>query len=215
MISKKIKNLILLYIILFSSYLLGQKFQVKTIKNIVQQSMKLAEKERLNFILKELNQEYQTTISPKYHLFNGGGAFGVLGVLYSSLTEYLIVYGSPLSNGGHSGRYLLNIHDFIYRGKVKIVTPQNLEGEEVHAGEHTFLPWGQSNHYRLYKDTWMIEYGYGFTPSALPFMILGIACTGDMIGSSFLFYDYGKGVLQNFINSISAIKANNNKQLKS
>lgn len=61
----------------------------------------------------------------------------------------------------------------------------------------TTLPWGTAHHYALDRHTWMIEYGYGFTPSALPFMLLGIATTGDVIGAGLLVGAYGKEVAQN------------------
>jgi hypothetical protein len=178
----------------------SKKFQEDVLQAIVQHSVELPEKERLPFILQELNTRYGTTTTPNFHLFNGGYAHGIIGLIYASVTEYLIIYGTPLSNGGHSGRYLMNIYDFIYRGKVTITSPTELEGREVLPGQSTFLPWGQAHHYSLDKNTWMLEYGYGITATALPFMLLGLAATGDFIGTGFLVCDYTKLVMKNILN---------------
>lgn len=114
-----------------SSYCFGKKFDEEVLQHIAQDSTEIPEKERLAFIVQELHRIYQTTENPQFYLFNGGSAYGLVGLVYASLTEYLIIYGTPLNNGGHSGRYLMTVHDFVYRGKISIASPDNLEGKEV------------------------------------------------------------------------------------
>lgn len=177
----------------------GKKFDEKVLLTIVQNSLDEPEENRLTFILKELNATYNTPDQPHFYLFNGGNAHGLIGLLYASLTEYVIIYGTPLHNGGHSGRYLMTVRDFIYRGKVCIAAPCNIEGREVFPGELTVLPWGSAHHYAMEANTWMIEYGYGFTPSALPFMLLGTVATGDIIGAASLMWGYTKQIVRNLL----------------
>lgn len=196
---KKSTLLIAFFAILFTQRTHSKKFDEKIIEKIVHQSIELPELERLDFILKKLNIHYKTPTKVTYHLFNGGDAYGLVAILHASVTEYLLIYGSAISNGGHSGRYTVDIYDFIYRGKVTIAGPSNPEGTEFNPGQFTLLKFGQAKHYFLEKNTWMIEYAHGFTPTSLHFMLAGLASTGDIIGSGYLCYDYGKQVLKNLI----------------
>lgn len=193
------KSLFINILCLYSFSLSCKQFDDEILHTIIKNSIQCSEQYRLPFILKELNTIYGTTEHPNFYLFNGGSTFGFVGMLYASCTEYLFIYGSPLANGGHSGRYLLNIRDFVYRGKVTVTTTKNLEGTTFLPGECTFMEWGTAHHYCLEKNTWMLEHAVGFTPSALPFLLLGFTATGDVIGLSQIMFAYGKEVTKNLI----------------
>ena len=185
-----------------------RKFQKEVLQEIVARSLPLPEKERFAFILQQLHQTYDTPQTPNIYLFNGGTAHGLICLLYASCTEYLILYGTPLNNGGHSGRYLMNVYDFVFRGKVTIAAASldAIEGREVHPGQTTFLPWGAAHNYMLDKNTWMIEYAYGFIPSALPFMLLGCLATGDVVATGQLTCAYAQEVIKNVWRAIKPSK---------
>jgi sigma non-opioid intracellular receptor len=196
---KKISVFLGIILCASSLHLDGKIFDENILQSIVQNSIQLPELERMSFIIEQLNKTYKTPLQPKFYLFNGGSTFGFVGLLYASLTEYLMIYGSPLANGGHSGRYLLTIRDYVYRGKITIATLDAMEGIELYPGNMTIMHWNTAHHYSLDKNTWMLEYGYGFTPSALPFALLGITSTADVVGLAQLLFGYGKEVTKNLL----------------
>lgn len=107
-------------------------------------------------------------------IFNmAAGAVGSLKLLHASLTEYVILFGTPIGTQGFSGRYRIEIHDFMIEGEMWTYTDDNV-GERIitHPGGRVVLPASRTKGYRLPGAAWMLEYGRGPIPTALP---LGIA----------------------------------------
>jgi C-8 sterol isomerase len=107
--------------------------------------------------------------SPRWMFNLAGGATGAMGLLHASLTEYLIIFGTPIGTEAYSGRYLLDIYDIVMTGEMWTYN-ENRFGERVvtKVGERAFLKKGQTKGYRALEGTWMLEYGRGLVPTALP-----------------------------------------------
>ena len=45
-------------------------------------------------------------------------ATGVMTMLHASFSEYLIIFGTPVGTEGFSGRYRMDIHDFVLAGEI-------------------------------------------------------------------------------------------------
>lgn len=91
-----------------------------------------------------------------------GGATGVMTILHASLTEYLVVFGTPLGTEGYSGRYSADIHDWVLRGEMwglRIDDP--MQKRVTAAGEVRRLAKGVTTAFRLVENTWLLEYGRG------------------------------------------------------
>ncbi|KAF3848886.1 hypothetical protein F7725_015383, partial [Dissostichus mawsoni] len=71
-------------------------------------------------VVVELRKRYPGHILPDEDLqwifVNAGGWMGSMCLLHASLTEYLLLFGTAVDTGGHSGRYWAEISDTIISG---------------------------------------------------------------------------------------------------
>jgi len=131
----------------------------------------LPAREAVDEVVRRVAEAYPGHVDPKPHwIFNvAAGATGVMAVLHGSLSEYLIVFGSPVGTEAYSGRYLLDIHDFVLCGQMWTYTQDEVIARVVTGpGERALLPRGQAKGFRILEDTWMLEYGRGIIPASLP-----------------------------------------------
>lgn len=123
----------------------------------------------------QLAEAYPGHIETKLDwIFNlSGGATGVISVLHASLSEYLLLFGTPIGTDACSGTFRIDIWDYVLEGEMWTYTdrdPTNRVTSKV--GEYAFLNKGECKGWRAPDTLWMLEYGRGFIPSCLP---LGLA----------------------------------------
>jgi hypothetical protein len=109
-----------------------------------------------------------------------GGATGVMTVLHCSLSEYLIVFGTPVGTEGFSGRYRIDIFDFLLAGEMWTFTEESC-GERIvtRPGESALLRRGQVKGFRVSEGSWMLEYGRGPIVTCLPMGLSGAVASLD------------------------------------
>jgi hypothetical protein len=126
-------------------------------------------------LINELAEAYPGHIETKRDwIFNlSGGAIGIMTVLHGSLSEYLLLFGTPNGAEGCSGTFRINIWDYVMDGEMWTYTDADpLTKVVTKPGEYAFLKPGQCKGWRAPDTVWMLEYGRGFIPSCLP---LGLA----------------------------------------
>jgi C-8 sterol isomerase len=109
-----------------------------------------------------------------------GGATGVMTVLHCSLSEYLIIFGTPVGTEGFSGRYRLDIFDFMLAGEMWTYTEESC-GERVVTmpGEMAVLRRRHTKGFRIAEGSWMLEYGRGPIMTCLPMAVSGAVASLD------------------------------------
>jgi len=134
----------------------------------------LPHEDMVHGITAELARAYPRHIETRENwVFNlAGGCKGIMTLLHASLSEYLLIYGTPIGSGGFSGRYLMDVYDFMLSGELATYTPDSFRAPATYrAGDLAFLKRWQVKCFTLTPGSWMLEYGRGFIPASLPFAL--------------------------------------------
>ena len=105
----------------------------------------------------------------KWMFNNAGGAMGQMSLLHCSLSEYILIFGSPIGTEGHSGRYRTEVYDWVFNGEMWCYHEGESERTVYGPGSKAFLGGGRVKGYRLPDHAWMLEYARGPIPLMLPF----------------------------------------------
>ena len=129
------------------------------------------EEQRIEAAIREMARAYPDEIDVShgwlYSLF--GGSTSAMKILHASLTEYVAIFGTPIGTGGYSGRYWLEIYDTVLSGEMWTFTIDDPTTAVVaRTGDPAYLARGQSKGWRLTPGAWLLEYGRGLLPTALP-----------------------------------------------
>jgi len=180
------------------------EFDVKELHAIVKKVVGKPLPEAFDLIHDELEKKYPGYIVSKKHrqwvLFNGGGAMGQMCVLHASLSEYLILYGSPLYSQGHSGRYLMDVYDFMIQGETKTYFAGEFKPHVYKAGDCSLLPMGAAKGYCCMADGWMLEYARGVISLGLPYFVCSsFFVTVDLVPWAKTVFRVGSNIVYNLL----------------
>lgn len=122
-------------------------------------------------IVTELGKRYPNHIntSPAWVFNNAGGAMGAMCFLHASLTEYLMIFGTPLGTEGHSGRFLVDDYFVILAGEQWAFSAGQFVREVYRPGDMHQLARGRAKQYKIPEMCWALEYARGLIPTMVPF----------------------------------------------
>ena len=159
--------------------------------------------ERLGAVQRAVLERYPDDIDggPLRWIFNNaGGAMGEMALLHSSLSEYVLLFGSPIGTEGHSGRYRTEVWDFMLEGEMWCYTEGQAERSVYHPGDTAYLGAAQAKGYRIPDHAFMLEYSRGPIPTMLPFGLLDTALsTLDTATALRTLRAYGGGVVRSLL----------------
>ena len=135
---------------------------------------------------------------PESFFSNAGGVMGQVAVLYASLREYVIFFGTPIGGGGHTGRHpFADDYVVILDGEMWYYGEGDTQREEYHPGDSVHLPRGQSRGLRIVERGWILEYARGAIPTMLPFAVAdALSSTLDFSSLLRTFWIYAKHVVR-------------------
>ncbi|TFK43055.1 ERG2/sigma1 receptor-like protein, partial [Crucibulum laeve] len=129
----------------------------------------------IQHIVKNLTSTYPSTqirLNPdtsEWVFNNAGGAMGAMYIIHASITEYLIIFGTPLGTEGHTGLHTADDYFNILVGEQWAFSPGQLEMERYPPGSVHHLPRGTAKQYKMHEGCFAMEYARGWIPLMLPF----------------------------------------------
>jgi sigma non-opioid intracellular receptor len=151
-------------------------FDPQVLHAVAREAVGLPHDKMVRNVSQELARRYPGHIDthPNWMLSLAGGVMGIMTVLHGSLSEYVLIFGTPVGSEGFSGRYRIEIHDFMLAGEMWTYTESDFAERRVyHAGDAAYLARREAKGVRIFEDAWMLEYGRGPVPTALPFALSG------------------------------------------
>lgn len=129
----------------------------------------------------------------RWILNSANGALGTMTLLYASLSEYLIIFGSPIGTEGHSGRYFADVYDIMIEGDMWVYLEGETSRTVFRPGDMAHLPRRRSKGYRIVDNGWMLEYATGCIPAMLPAGVWdNLFSNLDFRSLFWTFWDYGR-----------------------
>ena len=175
-------------------------FDPGVLRGVAHAHLHLPLEEMLPAIAADLAERYPGRIdtNPEWFLSNAGGAMGQIAILYASLREYVIFFGNPIGNAGHTGRYrFAEDHMVVLSGEMQYFGEGDLRRTEYRQGDSFHLQRGKAKGYRMVEGAWILEYARGGIPTMLPFGVADtLFSTLDLTTLVRTFRIYGSSVLR-------------------
>jgi hypothetical protein len=150
-------------------------FDPEKLHEIAKGVVGLEREEMVRVLVEKLNRAFPGHVDPDMDwIFNiAGGITGIMKILHGSLSEYLLVFGTPAGTDGFSGRYHLDIWDVVLEGEMRTYEEDSpLQCNVYGPGDLALLRRGRVKGVTFSRDNWMLEYGRGLIPTSLPFALI-------------------------------------------
>ncbi len=98
-----------------------------------------------------------------------GGAMIQMKLYYASLSEYVMVWGTPIGSEGHSGRHRAGFWDTVIDGETWYFAEGEFEKRVYKPGDRIYVGPGQACGMNFTDGVWAVEYARGVIPLSMPF----------------------------------------------
>jgi hypothetical protein len=100
---------------------------------------------------------------------NAGGAMIEMKLYYASIFEYIMIWGTPIGSGGHSGRHAVGFWDTVIDGEMWYYAEGQFEKRVYRRGDRVYVGPKQARAMNFTTGVWAVEYARGPLPLSVPF----------------------------------------------
>ncbi len=157
-------------------------FEPRVIDEIARKNLGKPLEQMFDDIAADLGTRYPGQIdnSQPWIYNNAGGVMLQMKLYHASLSEYIMIWGTPIGSEGHTGRHLAEFHDTVLDGEAWYYHEGQFNRDSYKPGDYVFVGRGESCGMHYPDHVWMIEYARGPMLSLFPFGLLdGIFSTMD------------------------------------
>ena len=86
---------------------------------------------------------------------------GAMYIIHASVTEYLIIFGTPLGTEGHTGLHTADDYFHILQGEQWVFEPGDLTKTVYGPGTVNLMKQGVARQYKMHEGCWALEYARG------------------------------------------------------
>ena len=177
-------------------------FEAEDIHAIAKEVSGMPVEEAVDRIMQRLEERYPGKIRGElqWHFNYTGGTLGQMVIVYASLNEYILIFGTPIGAEGFSGRYSsMDVYDCMFAGEMRTYTEGDLQPTVYLPGDMAVLERHHAKGYSMMPGTWMLEYTRGNTLFSLPQGLFApTRRTLDFTTMCSVFTDYAGLVISSF-----------------
>jgi C-8 sterol isomerase len=120
---------------------------------------------------------------------NAGGAMIQMKLYHASISEYLMIWGTPIGSEGHSGRHAVGFWDTVIDGEMWYYGEGQFDKRVYRPADRVYVGPGQARAMNFTDGVWAVEYARGPLPLSVPFGVadellstLDFATAGQTLG---------------------------------
>lgn len=158
-------------------------FDPEVVHDCSMKCLGLPKPEMFDKFAEELAKHYPKTLDFKQPWIYSiaGGAMIQMKLYYASLTEYIMIWGTPIGSEGHSGRHCVGFWDTVIDGEMWYYGEGEFEKKIYTPGDRVYVGPGQARAMNFTDGVWAVEYARGFIPFSIPF---------GLFSAVFICYDF-------------------------
>lgn len=147
-------------------------FDADVIDSVVRQNQTGPLADRIEGVVQGLKERYPKHVETRdeWVLSVAGGCRGQFRIVHASITEYILIFGTPIGTEGFTGRFPADDWFWMLQGEQAVYDEGQLDktvyspGSPVH-----LLPRGKGRFFKFSEGAFGVEYVRGWVPLMMPF----------------------------------------------
>ena len=178
-------------------------FDPQEIDRIVRENLDGSLEQRIEGVVQGLKARYpkHVTTRDEWVLSVAGGCRGQFRIVHASLTEYILIFGTPIGTDGFTGRFPADDWFWMLQGEQHVYDEGQLDKNVYGVGGPVhLLPRGTGRFFKFTEGSYGVEYVRGWVPLMMPFGLAdAVTSTLDLSSIVKTVRAYGRSTIENLL----------------